>query len=90
MLRFLARLYPARWRERYGDEFMSLLDDYAPRLGVAIVRGKARIYDRLRLDRVIWLMEWLLRAPGSIGFESDTRVFADHGGPDCLLANPHG
>lgn len=29
-LKFLARLYPARWRDRYGTEFDALLDDISP------------------------------------------------------------
>lgn len=29
-LKFLARLYPARWRDRYGAEFDALLDDISP------------------------------------------------------------
>jgi uncharacterized protein involved in exopolysaccharide biosynthesis len=29
--RFLARLYPSRWRERYGDEFDALLEDASPK-----------------------------------------------------------
>jgi hypothetical protein len=40
MSRLLA-LYPARWRARYGDEFLALLEDRPPSLGdrLDIVRG---------------------------------------------------
>ena len=31
LIRFLARLYPTRWRERYGEEFDALLEDSLPR-----------------------------------------------------------
>jgi hypothetical protein len=31
LTRFLARLYPARWRERYGAEFDALLEDATPK-----------------------------------------------------------
>jgi Gram-negative bacterial TonB protein C-terminal len=30
LLRWAARLYPARWRDRYGDEFAALLEDISP------------------------------------------------------------
>ena len=33
LLRWAARLYPARWRSRYADEFDALLDDIAPTFG---------------------------------------------------------
>ena len=32
VLKWLARLYPSVWRNRYGAEFEALLDDRAPRL----------------------------------------------------------
>jgi hypothetical protein len=31
LLRYLARLYPSRWRERYGPEFDALLEDATPK-----------------------------------------------------------
>jgi hypothetical protein len=33
LLRWVSRLYPATWRNRYGTEFNALLDDIAPSLG---------------------------------------------------------
>ena len=30
IMRFLARLYPSGWRERYGAEFGALLEDATP------------------------------------------------------------
>ncbi len=30
LARWLAGLYPAEWRERYGDEFEALLEDSPP------------------------------------------------------------
>jgi hypothetical protein len=54
--RFIARLYPRRWRERYGDELCDLCEELArtgqttrARLGLAIVVGAAA--ERLRLLR---------------------------------------
>ena len=40
-MRWLVRLYPSSWRERYGEEFSALLDDVpaAPRTVMDIVRG---------------------------------------------------
>jgi hypothetical protein len=35
-IRFLARLYPAAWRRRYGAEFDALLEDESPTLGSAM------------------------------------------------------
>ena len=32
-LKFLARLYPSSWRNRYSDEFEALLDDISPTFG---------------------------------------------------------
>ena len=31
LLHLVARLYPASWRARYGDEFHAVLDDVTPR-----------------------------------------------------------
>jgi hypothetical protein len=36
MMRALLRLYPAAWRERYGEEFLALLDDQKPSLAMII------------------------------------------------------
>ena len=36
LLRILARLYPAAWRKRYGDEFEALIEDARPGLGGAL------------------------------------------------------
>lgn len=51
----LLRLYPASWRERYGDEFLSLLADRPPtvRDSVDIVRGAldARLHPQLLRGR---------------------------------------
>ena len=48
MVNKLIRLYPARWRERYGTEMTRLLDDLAPlsrgaqlRIGLDLLRGAA-------------------------------------------------
>ena len=40
-MKFLVRLYPRRWRERYGDEFSALLEDVNPdwRTSFDIVKG---------------------------------------------------
>jgi hypothetical protein len=40
LTRFLIRLYPARWRERYGEEFEALLEDSAA--------GRPEIFDLLK------------------------------------------
>lgn len=37
VVRFLVRLYPANWRERYGEEFEALLEDAPP--GWAGIQG---------------------------------------------------
>jgi hypothetical protein len=39
--RWLIALYPARWRDRYGDEFAALLDEepVTPRLVIDVIRG---------------------------------------------------
>jgi capsular polysaccharide biosynthesis protein len=44
--RFLIHLYPAAWRERYGDEFRSLLEDRPPSLSglFDIVKGAAKMH----------------------------------------------
>jgi hypothetical protein len=41
LMRLAARLYPKAWRERYGVEFASLLEDLKPDLGMSldIVKG---------------------------------------------------
>ena len=41
LIRFLARLYPARWRQRYGVEFAALLEDSNPdwRTSVDVLKG---------------------------------------------------
>lgn len=36
VIRFLARLYPATWRRRYGAEFDALLEDESPTVGSAM------------------------------------------------------
>ena len=40
MITVLLRLYPSRWRDRYGDEFAAVLEDqpdaYANPLGEAL------------------------------------------------------
>jgi len=40
-MKFLARLYPRQWRERYGEEFSALLEDIEPgwRDSIDIVKG---------------------------------------------------
>lgn len=54
-MRFLLRLYPPRWRERYGEEYEALLADRKVGLlgGIDIVRGAldARLHGRPRWRR---------------------------------------
>jgi hypothetical protein len=42
---FLARLYPASWRKRYGDEFEALVEDAKPtwRHAVDVFRGAIKM-----------------------------------------------
>jgi len=44
MKRLLLRLYPARWRERYGDELLALVDEagFGPRAALDMARGGMR------------------------------------------------
>jgi uncharacterized membrane protein YozB (DUF420 family) len=58
-VRRLLRLYPRRWRRRYGDEFAALLDDLAGaphrwRLAVDVTRGAmdARLEGMARMNRL--------------------------------------
>jgi hypothetical protein len=41
IIHFAVRLYPARWRERYGPEFDALLEDMNPEFGdlLNVVKG---------------------------------------------------
>lgn len=51
----LLRLYPASWRERYGEEFVALLADRPPSVldSIDIVRGAldARLHPQVRRER---------------------------------------
>jgi hypothetical protein len=44
MTRFITRLYPRAWRERYGAELSELIDEtgMTPRVAIDVVRGAAR------------------------------------------------
>lgn len=44
-IRWAARLYPAAWRARYGDEFAALLEDVAPRWrdGLDVLQGALKM-----------------------------------------------
>lgn len=60
-LKLLARLYPARWRDRYGAEFDALLDDISPSFGdLCDVLGGA-----LRARMLSSMDAYLLTAPVS-------------------------
>jgi hypothetical protein len=57
---FLLRLYPRRWRQRYGGEFVALLEDLAGtphrwRLAVDIIRGAidARLEGLTAMNRIL-------------------------------------
>lgn len=61
LLRWAARLYPARWRSRYADEFDALLDDISPSFGdVCDVLG-----DVLRVRMTTPMDAYLVTAPVS-------------------------
>jgi hypothetical protein len=62
----LLRLYPARWRERYGNEFADLLDDCQPSLWdlCDVLRGAvdAQLHIDLLLERIPPMRDQLRRA----------------------------
>jgi hypothetical protein len=55
MTRWLLRLYPRAWRDRYGDEFVVLMADEGNRPRVLLDVVRAGINERLRGDLVGWL-----------------------------------
>lgn len=57
------RLYPAAWRERYGDEIDALLEKTAPGPGVVLDLGLGAIRERSSVLGVfVWFVAVLLRA----------------------------
>jgi uncharacterized protein involved in exopolysaccharide biosynthesis len=56
LIRFLASLYPASWRERYGAEFAALLEDTNPnwRTSLDVLKGA------LRMQMQIWNLAKML------------------------------
>lgn len=61
LLRWAARLYPRKWRNRYADEFDALLDDISPTFGdLRDVLG-----DVLRVRMTTSMDAYLVTAPAS-------------------------
>jgi hypothetical protein len=57
MIRWLLRLYPKRWRQRYGDEYHALLEDLdlGPRTIVGVAAHAARVHAQVRRTGLIQL-----------------------------------
>ena len=63
LIRFLSRLYPTAWRERYGAEFAALLEDVEPdwRTPLDIVKGA------LEMRMGTWNLATISATTGLIG-----------------------
>ena len=63
LIRLAARLYPASWRQRYGDEFTALLEDVGAdwRTSVNVMRVA------IELHLQIWTVGKILTFTGAVG-----------------------
>jgi hypothetical protein len=89
-VRLLLHAYPRRWRERYGDEFLALLEDEELTWRVAVNIVGAGLGERLRAVgpppvRVLWA--WSLFVVGGMAFQKTSEQWqavvpgADHAVP---------
>lgn len=69
-MRFLLRLYPRRWRERYGDEVEALLDETPgePRRTVDLARGAVDAHRRQGVGHLLVAGAVLLLSDVAIGW----------------------
>jgi hypothetical protein len=64
MMRSLVRLYPGRWRDRYGDEFEALLAAQRPSIGVILDVFLGAVDAHLTANSPGCRSRWLRRFPG--------------------------
>jgi hypothetical protein len=69
-VRFLLRLYPRRWRERYGDEVEALLDETPeePLRTVDLARGAVDAHRRQGVGHILAAAAVLLASDVAIGW----------------------
>jgi hypothetical protein len=79
MARALVRLYPRRWRERYGPEFEALLEEGSGRFGTVLYVMGSALGERVlpttggeRMPGSSQMERWSMRAPWAL----DSRQWA--------------
>jgi hypothetical protein len=94
ILKMLARLYPAAWRERYGAEYEALLDDATPRArdGFDVFWGAMKMRMTARSFVRILLVCSLVGMLGAVGLSfmapkkylSETLISVETPGPQAI------
>jgi hypothetical protein len=89
MTRMLIRLYPAAWRQRYGDELEELMGDAPGGWRASFDVFKGAITMRMKNGSTAWLALWLMAAGAVLGFAGsylipvtwEARTVAEISGP---------